>query len=374
MPRVSTARARRGTMAHCIRLRHRRRRLGRLRAGQPAVRRSREPGAGAGGRPAGLPVGRLHPHAGGADLPDRQPVLRLEVRVRARAAHERPADLPRPRQGAGRLQQHQRHDLPARQPAWTTSAGRADPGMETWDYAHCLPYFQRMENCLAADPDDEFRGHDGPLVLERGPATNPLFGAFFEAAQRGGLRADRRRQRLPAGGLRRVRPQHPARPPAVGRAGLPAARDEAPEPRRSGPARSSPGSSSRASGPSASSTSAPGRAPAGPRRRGHPVRRRDQLAAAAPALRSRQRAGAERPRHRRRRTTCPGVGENLQDHLEVYVQYACTQPVSMQPYMAKWRAALHRAAVAVRAGARRPPTTSRPAASPAATTTSTTRT
>lgn len=54
----------------------------------------------------------------------------------------------------------------------------ADPGMETWDYAHCLPYFKRMENCLAADPDDEFRGHDGPLVLERGPATNPLFTAL----------------------------------------------------------------------------------------------------------------------------------------------------------------------------------------------------
>ena len=31
----------------------------------------------------------------------------------------------------------------------------------------------------------------------------------------------------------------------------------------------------------------------------------------------------------------PGVGENLQDHLEVYVQHACTQPVSMQPYLAK---------------------------------------
>ena len=27
----------------------------------------------------------------------------------------------------------------------------------------------------------------------------------------------------------------------------------------------------------------------------------------------------------------PGVGENLQDHLEVYIQHACTQPVSMQP-------------------------------------------
>jgi choline dehydrogenase len=33
----------------------------------------------------------------------------------------------------------------------------------------------------------------------------------------------------------------------------------------------------------------------------------------------------------------PGVGENLQDHLEVYVQHACTQPVSMAPYFAMKR-------------------------------------
>src|SRR5216110_1238833 len=63
----------------------------------------------------------------------------------------------------------------------------ADPGMSGWDYAHCLPYFKRMENCLAAADDDPYRGHGGPLVLERGPATNPLFGAFFEAVQEAGL-------------------------------------------------------------------------------------------------------------------------------------------------------------------------------------------
>jgi choline dehydrogenase len=33
----------------------------------------------------------------------------------------------------------------------------------------------------------------------------------------------------------------------------------------------------------------------------------------------------------------PGVGENLQDHLEVYIQHACTQPVSMQPNLDLWR-------------------------------------
>ncbi|HET9757320.1 MAG TPA: choline dehydrogenase [Candidatus Limnocylindrales bacterium] len=62
----------------------------------------------------------------------------------------------------------------------------ADPGMETWDFAHCLPYFKKMETALAADPGDPWRGHHGPLILERGPATNPLFRAFFAAAQEAG--------------------------------------------------------------------------------------------------------------------------------------------------------------------------------------------
>ena len=34
----------------------------------------------------------------------------------------------------------------------------------------------------------------------------------------------------------------------------------------------------------------------------------------------------------------PGVGANLQDHLEVYIQHASSQPVSMQPAATqKWR-------------------------------------
>ena len=42
------------------------------------------------------------------------------------------------------------------------------------------------------------------------------------------------------------------------------------------------------------------------------------------------RAVGVEPRHH-----LPGVGEHLQDHLEVYVQHACTQPVSLNPLM-KW--------------------------------------
>jgi choline dehydrogenase len=36
----------------------------------------------------------------------------------------------------------------------------ADDGMGDWDYAHCLPYFKRMENCLAGG--DGFRAWTAP--------------------------------------------------------------------------------------------------------------------------------------------------------------------------------------------------------------------
>ncbi len=60
----------------------------------------------------------------------------------------------------------------------------ADPGMDTWDYAHCLPYFKKLETCLAGA--DEWRGADGPQKLERGPAINPLCQAFFKAVKQAG--------------------------------------------------------------------------------------------------------------------------------------------------------------------------------------------
>ncbi|MCW2819701.1 MAG: hypothetical protein JWR42_2488 [Marmoricola sp.] len=63
-----------------------------------------------------------------------------------------------------------------------------DEGLQDWDFLHCLPYFKRMETLMVDGrvEADTWRGGSGPLVLERGPATNPLFGAFFEAAQQAG--------------------------------------------------------------------------------------------------------------------------------------------------------------------------------------------
>lgn len=62
----------------------------------------------------------------------------------------------------------------------------ANPGMEKWDFAHCLPYFNKMETAAAADDNDPRRGHEGPLYLSRGPATSPLFQALFESVQEAG--------------------------------------------------------------------------------------------------------------------------------------------------------------------------------------------
>ncbi len=67
----------------------------------------------------------------------------------------------------------------------------AEPGMATWDYSHCLPYFKKMESLHLADGSsgaDDYRGGDGPLHLERGKAENPLFEAFFTAAEQAGFR------------------------------------------------------------------------------------------------------------------------------------------------------------------------------------------
>ena len=59
-----------------------------------------------------------------------------------------------------------------------------DDGLEAWDYAHCLPYFQRAEKRLIGA--DDYHGDEGPLYLTTPQCDNPLFDAFFEAVQEAG--------------------------------------------------------------------------------------------------------------------------------------------------------------------------------------------
>lgn len=59
-----------------------------------------------------------------------------------------------------------------------------DMGASGWGYRHVLPYFQRMENAKAGD--ESWRGRSGPLHVQRGPKYNPLFNAFIEAGRQAG--------------------------------------------------------------------------------------------------------------------------------------------------------------------------------------------
>ncbi|MDV7270263.1 choline dehydrogenase [Thioclava sp. A2] len=64
----------------------------------------------------------------------------------------------------------------------------AESGARGWGYADVLPYFKRMEHWHggADGGDPAFRGDKGPLHITRGPRKNPLFKAFIEAGQQAG--------------------------------------------------------------------------------------------------------------------------------------------------------------------------------------------
>ena len=208
-----------------------------------------------------------------------------------------------------------------------------DKGMETWDYAHCLPYFKKMETCLAGG--DEWRGGGGPLVLERGPSQNPLIESFLSATEQAGFpRTTDVNGYRQEGFARFDRNVHRGRRLSAARAYL------------------------------------------------HPVKKRPNLTVTTRAMVNRvvfdgtTATGVEyvvrgrvRTAHAKEVVLCggafntpqllqlsgvgdaehlgslgipvvhhlPAVGQHMQDHLEVYVQHACTKPVSLQPSLQFWR-------------------------------------
>jgi len=61
----------------------------------------------------------------------------------------------------------------------------AEQGATGWSYANVLPYFKRMENSKGGE--DGWRGTSGPLHVQRGPRKNPLYTAFVEAGRQAGF-------------------------------------------------------------------------------------------------------------------------------------------------------------------------------------------
>lgn len=65
----------------------------------------------------------------------------------------------------------------------------AQIGAKGWSYANVLPYFRRMENWHDSGHggDPKWRGNDGPLHVTRGKRDNPLFKAFVDAGVQAGF-------------------------------------------------------------------------------------------------------------------------------------------------------------------------------------------
>ena len=66
-----------------------------------------------------------------------------------------------------------------------------ESGAQGWGYADVLPYYKRMEQWHSGGHggDPAWRGTAGPLHVSRGPRENPLFQAFVEAGKQAGYEA-----------------------------------------------------------------------------------------------------------------------------------------------------------------------------------------
>lgn len=62
--------------------------------------------------------------------------------------------------------------------------GWQQAGCEGWGYANVLPYFKRMESYSGGE--DEYRGGNGPLHVQRAVPDNPLFRAFLKSGEQAG--------------------------------------------------------------------------------------------------------------------------------------------------------------------------------------------
>ncbi len=204
-------------------------------------------------------------------------------------------------------------------------------GLENWDYANCLPYFNKFETRMQGS--DAYHGSNGPIYLQTPECDNPLFQAFFKSVQEAGYPLTDDVNGYQQEGFGKF-----------------------------------------------DATIYRGRRWNAARAYVHPVKNRENLHIACRATATRilfkgtTATGVEYQQGKKLKTAAggeiiccggavnspqllqlsgignaselkalgvnpvldlPGVGENLQDHLELYVQWACKEPVSMYPAL-KW--------------------------------------
>ena len=215
----------------------------------------------------------------------------------------------------------------------------ADEGAAGWSYADVLPYFKRMENWHSGGPfkdqvlpnggmgDPNWRGASGPLHVTRGSRNNALHAAFVEAGHQAGFQVTddyNGRQQEGFGPFdmtvwrgRRWSTANAYLKPALKRSNLDLVRCRA---------RRIVFEDGRVVGVEVE-------------RKGRVdiIRANREVIISASAFISPQLlmlSGIGPAQHLAEHNIDvvadrPGVGANLQDHLEVYVQQACTQPITL---------------------------------------------
>ena len=211
-----------------------------------------------------------------------------------------------------------------------------EQGASGWSYADVLPYFRRMEN--AAEGDPAWRGKGGPLNVQRGARQNPLYAAFVEAGRQAGFETtpDYNGEKQEGFGWmeqtihkgRRWSTANAYLRPALKRANVSLVR---------GLARKVVIENQRATGVEI---------------RAHGeiqvVKARREVVLAASTINSPKLLlhsgigpAADLARHGIAVVADrPGVGANLQDHLETYIQQACLQPITLNSRLGLFSKAL----------------------------------
>ena len=201
-------------------------------------------------------------------------------------------------------------------------------GAAGWNYGNCLPYFRRAETWQGGA--DDFRGGDGPLRTTLGSQydRNPLYGAFVEAGLQAGYRhtedCNGRSQegfgafQMTVDGSVRASAARAYLKPAARRTNLDVVTNALAD-RLLFDGKTAVGVTFRRG-----------------RRSIKVLAKREIILAAgaigSPALLQRSGIGPAdvlEDAGVALRHELPGVGENLQDHLEVYCQYRCRQPITL---------------------------------------------
>jgi choline dehydrogenase len=209
----------------------------------------------------------------------------------------------------------------------------AEMGADGWGYADVLPYFKRMEASHGGS-GPEFRGTDGPLHVNRGSRENPLFDAFIEAGRQAGypVTQDYNGQQQEGFGPfeatihkgRRWSAANAYLKPAMAGGNVQVVR---------GFARRVVMEGKRAVGVEVDTRA--GR---------QVIKAGREVVVAASSINSPKLlmlSGIGPAAHLREHgvevvADRPGVGANLQDHLEIYMQFAASQPITLYKYWNLW--------------------------------------